>query len=330
VQDDRGNLIDGTSRARERARPWLGARPKPQSEEETAGSRSEAPKNLAASLLVPADMVDTTAAPATPENLIGDPGGLGRGVPPQRTLDEDANGRGTAENLFLAPDAAVATDADWTRSPGHRRIAGLLGRMTAAAADAIRRMRPRREARTGGARRWPQAVRVRRAPAAALGAIVAIAAAAAVVALTEAGSSAPSRSAAAHTGSGSLERLGSAALLTSKAVNALAARNWGNHRHSSRARSTSARPASNNSGAVKAAASPTSGTSSSDTSSSAPASATPIPSTSSSNTGSSAPASSVQSSSPPPSYSSAQQSAPAPQPSRVSPSGALTCISNCG
>ncbi len=112
MHDKRGNLIDGTTKARERARPWLGARPKPSDVEESAESRSEAPKNMAASLLVPADMVAGASTAATADDSNGNPGEV--------LSTEDARRRGDRagghDNLFLAPDAPVAAN-EATRAP---------------------------------------------------------------------------------------------------------------------------------------------------------------------------------------------------------------------
>ena len=58
MEDQSGKLIDGTARARH----WRGARPR-SADEDGVETRSEAPKSIASSLLVPAEMLDPVVPP---------------------------------------------------------------------------------------------------------------------------------------------------------------------------------------------------------------------------------------------------------------------------
>ena len=101
MDDQRGNVIDGT----ERARQWRRSRVKTGSPPESSEARSDAPKSLAGSLLVPAEMLP----PPVPREAAGG-NGRGSATPPPRA-DQGANGRPPArddvhQNPFLVPEAA--------------------------------------------------------------------------------------------------------------------------------------------------------------------------------------------------------------------------------
>lgn len=332
MQDDRGNLIDGSTRARERARPWLGARPKPQSEEESAESRSEAPKSIAASLLVPADMVSGAAPPARAGDSRSDAGEVPPQIAPERGEDpQDDHG-----NLFLAPDAAVTAKEASARYPKRRWIHLALERLVIAAGGVV-------DSLGSGLRalicnhRWPALAHPHGRPAAALGAIgcgVLLLITGVAIALSSITSPRHSPQQDGHIALAAIghdTRLPTSAYASRRQAKTESRPRHTHHLASPKAGAPAATAANNNSGASSATTNPTTTTrNSSDTGSSVPASASSTPITPSSYTSSSAPASSVQSTSPPPRYSSPQRAAPAPQPPHASPSGALTCISNCG
>jgi len=98
MDEEQGNVIDGTTRARQ----WRSSGRKPP--EDARELRADAPKSIASSLLVPADMLGATAAPpaqngASPEDDTS-----------QRSAAAGSGNGATAganHNLFLAADAAV-------------------------------------------------------------------------------------------------------------------------------------------------------------------------------------------------------------------------------
>jgi hypothetical protein len=84
MEDQSGKLIDGTARARH----WRGARPR-SADEDGIETRSEAPKSIASSLLVPAEMLDPVVPPRSPaDGLV--------------SVTSEAPGH---VNPFLAPEA---------------------------------------------------------------------------------------------------------------------------------------------------------------------------------------------------------------------------------
>ena len=101
---------------------WLGA-------DGTSEARSDAPKSIASSLLVPADMLDGALEPASgrqasdvgeaaPDGTVSENGGL-------LVTDPPADGT-SRHNLFLSPDAAVI-DQRRRRSGGRSKAALLAG-----------------------------------------------------------------------------------------------------------------------------------------------------------------------------------------------------------
>ena len=123
MDDLQGNVIDGTARARQ----WRLARSKARAESDGAEARSDAPKSIAGSLLVPADMLsmgvpgddagggaqsDATAVPTSPDVAVTH-------VP--------QNGA-AHQNPFLVPEAGRAEDASVPARTRLRPIARLLTR----------------------------------------------------------------------------------------------------------------------------------------------------------------------------------------------------------
>jgi hypothetical protein len=124
MDDQQGNVIDGTARARQ----WRRSRSKSPADVNGGEPHSEAPKSIASSLLVPADMLDgalVSAGEASPRG-----GAVGDAVvaePPGATAVGEAFAAATShDNLFLSPDAAVV---DPTRRRSTRRRAPALRRL---------------------------------------------------------------------------------------------------------------------------------------------------------------------------------------------------------
>lgn len=126
MDDQQGNVIDGTARARQ----WRGSQSKPaRAEGEGAAARSDAPKSIAGSLLVPADMLP--AALSVQGQGDGDAESRGTERPPRSgplSRDTDLSDDNLHENPFLAPEAAGPVSAGRRARPAHRRIAALLTR----------------------------------------------------------------------------------------------------------------------------------------------------------------------------------------------------------
>ncbi len=77
MDDQQGNVIDGTARARQ----WRRSKPKTGSAPEAPEARSDAPKSFAGSLLVPADMLPPAFPPD--EHLNGNEQGRAVAPPPR-------------------------------------------------------------------------------------------------------------------------------------------------------------------------------------------------------------------------------------------------------
>jgi hypothetical protein len=121
MDDKHGNIIDGT----ERARQWRRSRPKPGTTAESTETRADAPKSIAGSLLVPAEMLSSTT-PAD-EHLKGSE--HGRAAAPMLRAnageDEPASPEtGVHQNPFLVSEAARVEHR--SRSTRRRMIAALL------------------------------------------------------------------------------------------------------------------------------------------------------------------------------------------------------------
>jgi hypothetical protein len=99
MDDQQGNVIDGT----ERARQWRRSRAKTGPTAESSEARSAAPKSLAGSLLVPAEMLP----PAEATNETGHSPGVTEAPRPERGANGGAPTRdGVHQNPFLLPEAA--------------------------------------------------------------------------------------------------------------------------------------------------------------------------------------------------------------------------------
>lgn len=133
MDDQQGNIIDGTARARQ----WRLARSETPAATEDAATRSDAPKSIAGSLLVPADMLPA-ASPAD-RRPNGDwqsrptdqPPPVSSAAPADNGADNDA----VQQNPFLLPEAADVSAGRGTRPARRRMIAAWLTRSAGAADD---------------------------------------------------------------------------------------------------------------------------------------------------------------------------------------------------
>jgi hypothetical protein len=145
--DEQGKVIDGTARARH----WRRSRPQSAADTDGAEAHSDAPKSIAASLLVPAEMLDDPLAPeagepASPTNGT-DPAtpiaGDGSSPPPDLSLGAER------QNPFLAADAAVVAPSRERRKHHDGRVIGLATAATQLLAS-LRIRRLIRPTRVGG------------------------------------------------------------------------------------------------------------------------------------------------------------------------------------
>jgi hypothetical protein len=124
MDDQHGNVIDGT----ERARQWRRSRPKSGTAADGTETRADAPKSIAGSLLVPAEMLSSAIPPD--EHLNGNE--QGRAAAPLPRANAGAGERASPEtgvhqqNPFLVPEAARVEHR--SRSTRRRMIAALLAR----------------------------------------------------------------------------------------------------------------------------------------------------------------------------------------------------------
>ena len=106
MDDQQGNVIDGTARAGH----WRRSRPKQHARGEGVEPRSDAPKSIASSLLVPADALDGALVSPTGEQRLRTnelaPGAMTAEPASSRTNGRDADAH-THQNLFLSADAAA-------------------------------------------------------------------------------------------------------------------------------------------------------------------------------------------------------------------------------
>lgn len=141
MDDQQGNVIDGTARARQ----WRLARSKMSAATEDAAARSDAPKSIAGSLLVPADMLPA-ASPAD-RRPNGDWQSRSTDQPPPGSsavpADNGADNDTVQQNPFLLPEAAVTTAGRGARPARRRMITAWLTRSAAGTADEIRAAPPR-------------------------------------------------------------------------------------------------------------------------------------------------------------------------------------------
>jgi hypothetical protein len=107
--DEQGKVIDGTARARQ----WRRSRPKSAADTDGAEAHSDAPKSIASSLLVPAEMLDGAPAPQ-PGEIASPTNGAGAGTviaDGGSSSARDFTVGAEDQNLFLAPDAAVVVES---------------------------------------------------------------------------------------------------------------------------------------------------------------------------------------------------------------------------
>lgn len=121
MDDRQGDVIDGTARARH----WR-HRGKLPASAEGAESRSEAPKSIAASLLVPAEMFEPAVGEQTDEDARS--GGASDAAQAAGLADNPSPGVRVDENLFLSPGAGTP-GAGRIPEPRRARLAERIGRM---------------------------------------------------------------------------------------------------------------------------------------------------------------------------------------------------------
>ncbi len=121
MDDQPGNVIDGTARARQ----WRRSRSEARASADETELRSDAPKSIASSLLVPADMVPTSTSADVGESFARDdesPAAETASVTPDHPVSEGSDRR----NPFLAGESRdVSTDG---RGPGCARGRALMAR----------------------------------------------------------------------------------------------------------------------------------------------------------------------------------------------------------
>ena len=140
MDDQQGNVIDGTARARQ----WRLARSKTRAATDDGETRSDAPKSIAGSLLVPADMLP----PAVPADGHLDGNAHNDAGEPPPGLTTDSTDRAPAEdaphqNPFLVPEAA-RVEHGW-RPARRPMIAWLLARSRGLISACRRSSRPPRQ-----------------------------------------------------------------------------------------------------------------------------------------------------------------------------------------
>ena len=108
MDEKQGKVIDGTARARH----WRRSRSGPPAGADGDSPHSEAPKSIAASLLVPADMLDGSSPTGAEADRKGPVGAAV--VAERRDASADAAAFATTshDNLFLSPDAVVAPESN--------------------------------------------------------------------------------------------------------------------------------------------------------------------------------------------------------------------------
>jgi hypothetical protein len=126
MDDQPGNVIDGTARARHWSRPRTNTAP---TDGDGDQARADAPKSIAASLLVPAEMLPVASPVDGRPN--GDQDGGAATKPPGSAAalaDGVASEERAHQNPFLAPEAGAGGAAGSGRLGGRRSIAALLTR----------------------------------------------------------------------------------------------------------------------------------------------------------------------------------------------------------
>ena len=128
MNDRQGEFIDGTARAPQ----WRRARSKPRPATDGGKTRSDAPKSIAGSLLVPADMLPPVLPTDGHVNGNEQSAATERPLRHQATVtDRASHGETPHQNPFLVPEAAARTEAG-TRSPWRQLPAALVARAAGA------------------------------------------------------------------------------------------------------------------------------------------------------------------------------------------------------
>jgi hypothetical protein len=124
MDDQQGELIDGTARASQ----WRRSRSKAaRPSDESAQARSDAPKSIAASLLVPADMLPAAFPYDGPVDGDQQSGASERAPDPEPANPERASSEDTRhQNPFLVAEAAAGATAGQGARPAHRRLTAAL------------------------------------------------------------------------------------------------------------------------------------------------------------------------------------------------------------
>ena len=175
MDDQQRNVIDGTARARQ----WTRSRPKPGADAEGTETRSDAPKSIASSLLVPADMVPAGTPPTAGEKpFTTDEHSraaqtVDRGsVTPDDPLSEGPDHR----NPFLTPERAGTGNDGQSVQPSRRRSArALITRLTGGMRARRNSGRTSQNLLAATPRRRPRVLHLTRPVALALGSLAAIA-----------------------------------------------------------------------------------------------------------------------------------------------------------
>ncbi len=118
MDDQQGNVFDGTVRSRE----WRRRRQNARAEADAAEPRSDAPKSIAGSLMVPADMLDGSL-PADQPATRNQQAALQRGT--ATVVDGTSGAERSRRNPFLVPPAETAEPRS---KPGRWRVISGLSR----------------------------------------------------------------------------------------------------------------------------------------------------------------------------------------------------------
>ncbi len=187
MDDQQGNVIDGT----ERARQWRRSRSNARAGEEDGEPRSDAPKSIASSLLVPADMVHDAIAPT-----VGDRSSPGEEIGPDDESADRASvpsGGATLEgeehrNPFLASAHAGAGATGEAVQSSKRRSMFELSARIVGAGRRRRSVRPPRNLLAAIPHRRARAITLARPVVVALGVLGLIAIGVEVLTQTQNGS----------------------------------------------------------------------------------------------------------------------------------------------
>jgi hypothetical protein len=158
MDDQQGEVIDGTARASQ----WRRSRSKAaRPSDERAQDRSDAPKSIAASLLVPADMLPAPLPSDRQLNRDEQSRASERSPDPEPVTPERASSEDTRhQNPFLVAEAAGAATAGQGAGPAHRRLTAALLTRSADVMQARRKLSRAPRGPAGVHRRRLDAVRL--------------------------------------------------------------------------------------------------------------------------------------------------------------------------